>query len=131
MCSAFLKSQSGCILFNKIVRLIVASFYDEYVRLPETNEAWEAEVRGFMENYGFPCVGAWDGFHVNVDSQLKCNYKYTLTNLSLTSYNKRFLYAAVGAPGITRDARMLKESSFFDKVLSGRGLPNGKLTLCD
>ena len=23
---------------------------------------WESEVKGFIENYEFPCVGAWDGF---------------------------------------------------------------------
>ena len=40
-----------------------------------------------------------------------------MNNLALTSYNKRFLYAAVGAPGSTHDARMLKESSFLTKFL--------------
>ena len=50
--------------------------------------------------------------------------------LALTSsYDKRFLYAAVGAPGSTHDARMLKESSFFDEVLSGRALPDRKINL--
>ena len=32
-----------------------------------------------------------------------------MTNLGLIGYNKRFFYAAVGAPGITHDARLLKE----------------------
>ena len=32
-----------------------------------------------------------------------------MTNLGLIGYNKRFLYAAVGTPGITHDARLLKE----------------------
>ena len=54
-----------------------------------------------------------------------------MNNLALTSYNKRFLYAAVGAPGSTHDARMLKESSFFDEVLSGRALPDQKINLGD
>ena len=54
-----------------------------------------------------------------------------MNNLALTSYNKRFLYAAVGAPGSTHDARMLKESSFFDEVLSGRALPDRKINLGD
>ena len=113
--------ESGCMFFNKVIRLIVAYIYDEYVKLPETDDEWEAEVRGFIENYGFPALGAWDGFHVHVESQLKANFslkkKYTVNNLALTSYNKRFLYAAIGAPGSTHDARMLKESSFFDGVL--------------
>ena len=110
--------ESGCVFFNKVCRLLVAHFYDDYVKLPETDEEWEAELRGFIENDGFPCVGAWDGFHVHVSSQLKSNYSfkkmYTVNNLALTSYNKRFLYAAVGGPGSAHDARMLKEPSFFD-----------------
>ena len=52
-----------------------------------------------------------------------------MNNLALTSYNKRFLHAAVGAPGSTHDARMLKKSSFFDEVLSGTALPDRKINL--
>ena len=43
-------------IFSKVIHLIVAYFYDEYVKLPETDEQWEVEVRGFLENYGFPAV---------------------------------------------------------------------------
>ena len=115
--------ESRCIFFNKVICLIVAYFYDEYVKLPETDEQWEVEVGGFIKNYGFPAVGAWYGFHIHVNSQLKASFsfkkKYTVNNLALTSYNKRFLYAVIGAPGSTHDARMLKESSFFDEGLSG------------
>ena len=52
-----------------------------------------------------------------------------MNNLALTSYNKRFLYAAIGAPGSTHDARMLKQPSYFDKVLSGRALPDRETNL--
>ena len=109
--------ESRRVFFNKVISLIVAYFYDEYVKLPETDEQWEVEVHGFIENYGFPAVGAWDGFHIHVNLQLKANFSFKkkcmVKNLALTSYNKRFLYAAVGAPESTHDARMLKESSFF------------------
>ena len=52
-----------------------------------------------------------------------------MNNLALTSCSKRFLYAEIGAPGSTHDARTLKESSFFDEVLSGRALPDQKINL--
>ena len=79
--------------FIKICRLMIP--YDRYVRLPTTNEEWQNEIRGFLENYEFPCVGAWDGFHVYSNSQLK-NYfnfkkRYSMTNLGLIGYNKRSL----------------------------------------
>ena len=57
-----ISKESGCVFFNKVIRLIVAYFYDEYMKLPETDEQWEVEVCGFIENYSFPAVGAWDGF---------------------------------------------------------------------
>ena len=86
--------ESVCVFFNKVVRLMVANFYDEHVELPETGDEWEAEIRGFIEHCGFPCVGAWEGFHVHINSTEKCNFSfkktYTINNLALISYNKRF-----------------------------------------
>ena len=82
------------------------------MKLPETDEQWEVEVCRFIENYDFPVVGAWDGLHIHVNLQLKANFnfkkKYMVNNVALTSYNKRFLYAAIGAPGSAHDGRMLK-----------------------
>ena len=74
---------------------MVVSLYNGYVRLPTTDEEWQNEIRGFLENHKFPCVGAWAGFHVYINSQLK-NYfsfkkRYSLTNLGLIGYHKSFL----------------------------------------
>ena len=123
------------IFFNKVCRFIVKRLYDQYVHLPRTEEDWEYEVKGFLENYGFPCIGAWDGFHVYVNSHLK-NYfsfkkRYSMTNLGLVSFNKRFLYAAVGAPGSTHDARLLKESSIYESILAGDVIPDKVIRLGD
>ena len=85
--------------FNYVCRVLVQRLYDRYVRLPETEEEWTAEIKGFTENYEFPCVGAWDGFHVYVSSQLKSYFsfkkRYSISNMGLVAHNKRFLYAAV------------------------------------
>ena len=51
-------------MFNHVVRLLVAGLYDVYVKLPLTEEEWELELCGFIEKREFPCVGAWDVFHV-------------------------------------------------------------------
>ena len=70
-----------------------------------------------------------------INSNLKSSYsfkkKYTINNLSLTSYSKRFLYGAVPAPGSTHDARMLKESSFFADVLNGSVLRDFEFSQSD
>ena len=54
-----------------------------------------------------------------------------MTNLGLVGYNKRFLCAAVGAPGSTQDAKLLKESSIFHKILKRDVLPDRVTSLGD
>ena len=46
-----------------------------------------------------------------------------MSNMGLVSHNKRFLYAAVGGPGSTHDARMLRNTSLFNKIINGEKLP--------
>ena len=58
---------------NKICRLMVVSLYDCYVHLPTTDEEWQIEIRGFLENCEFPFVGTRAAFYVYINSQLK-NY---------------------------------------------------------
>ena len=54
-----------------------------------------------------------------------------MTNLGLVGYNKRFLYAALGAPGSTHNAGLLKESSIFRKILKRDVLPDKVISLGD
>lgn len=42
-----------------------------------------------------------------------------MNNLGLVSCNKRFLYAAIGAPGSTHDARLLKSVSIYSDIING------------
>ena len=44
-----ISKESGCMFFNKVIRLIVAYIYDEYVKLPETDDEWEAEDRDLLK----------------------------------------------------------------------------------
>ena len=59
---------------------MVAPLYKEYVKIPETDAEWEAELRGFLENYEFPTVGAWDGFHVYISTKLKSYFPFKKTS---------------------------------------------------
>ena len=121
--------------FNNVCRVLVSRLYDRCVRLPETDEEWMDELKGFTENYEFPCVGAWDGFHIYISSKLK-NYfsfkkRYTMKNMGLIGYNKCFLYAAVGAPGSTLDARLLRCTTLYRDILAGGAIPDHQITLGD
>ena len=121
--------------FNKICRILVGTLYDQNVPLPKAEAEWGAEVKRFVENYKFPCVGARDGFHVYVNSNQK-NYfrfkkRYSMTNLGLVGLNKRFLYAPVGLTGSTHDARLLKESSIYTEILDGDIMPDKVIQFAD
>ena len=49
--------------------------------------------------------------------------------MGLISYNKRFFYAAVGAPGSTHDSRLLQYCSLYKKILAGDAIPQKSVNL--
>ena len=101
--------------------------YDRYVALPKTIEEWKEELEGFIKNYSFPCLGAWDGFLVHVTTFLKNHYslkdEYTISNMGLVRYKKRFLHVTCNAPGSTHDARLLRLTKAFSEIQSRRTIP--------
>ena len=54
-----------------------------------------------------------------------------MTNLGFIGYNKRFLYAPVGAPGGIHDARLLKESSIYSDIINGNVIQDCVVQLRD
>ena len=81
-------SQSlATVIFNKVIRVMVITLYKEFAHLSASEDEWRNECKNFLENYEFPCIGAWDGFHVQAATSLK-NYcsiknKYTITSMGL------------------------------------------------
>ena len=118
--------------YKKVTRVLVAQIYNTFALLSQNQAGWETEPKNVIENYEFRCVGDWDGFHVYVRSKLKSYFsfkkRYTVSNLALVWYNKRILYAAVGVPRNTHDARMLKNTQLYQKRLEGDAIP--KLNIC-
>ena len=116
------------VTFNKVCRVLVATLYNRYVKLPRTDEEWEAELKRFLENYEFRCVFAWDCFHEYVSSKMKSYFsfkkRYSMSNLGLVSYNKKLLHCAVGAPGCNHDARMLRNSTVYQKIVTWNAIPD-------
>ena len=109
-----------CQVFNYVCRILVARFNNENVYRPSSDEEWPAELRVFIENYELPGVVAWDGFHIYTIRKLKQYYsfiiRYSVSNMGLVSYNRRFLYGAVGAPGSTHDSRLLKNTRLYQQI---------------
>ena len=118
--------------FNKVIRVLISSLYDEYIKLPSSEEERVQECESFIENYEFPCMGTCDGFHVNI-THLKNHYsfkiKYTVTNMGLDGQNKPFLHLTTCAPGSTHDACLLRHCSLFRTKCNGGGIPNKSVSL--
>lgn len=126
------ESTANCI-FHDVCKAIVECLYDKFVYLPRNPDEWNQELRNFLENWEFPCVGAWDGFHVYISTKLKNFYsfkkRYSVTNMGFIGNNKRFMWAAVGAPGSTHDSRLLKNCNIYSDINNGHVLPNKSLSL--
>ena len=126
-------TSTACTIFISVVKTIVKKLYDSFVALPKNEEEWKAELTLFLEDWEFPCVGAWDGFHVYINSHLKNFFsfkkRYSVTNMGLIAANKRFLWAGVGAPGSMHDSTILQSSDIFNSIQEGQVLPNQVLKL--
>ena len=121
--------------FKKIIREMISHLFNDYVHMPTSEVDWMAECKGFIENYEFLRVGAWDGFHVHVSTHLKNYYsfknRYTITDMGLIGYNKRFLALTAVAPGSTHDARLLRCTKVSKDVIAGNAIPDRALNLGD
>ena len=109
--------------------------YEGFVKTLQTEKKWVNECKFFMENYEFPCVGAWDGFHVHILTHLKNNFsfknKYTITSTGLIGHKKRFLHLTNGAPGSIHDACLLRYSTLFQEITLRNIIPNKGINLGD
>ena len=52
-----------------------------------------------------------------------------MTSMGFIGYNRRFMWAAVGASVSTHDSRLLRSCSNYSDVENGQILPNGSLNL--
>lgn len=122
---------TAAVVFNEVCKVLVSTFYDQFVYLPRNSNEWKQELQSFLENWEFPCVGAWDGFHVFISTKLK-NYfsfkkRYSVSSMGFIASNKRFFWAAVGAPGSTHDSRLLRSCTLFDDIQQGHVFPSASL----
>lgn len=58
-------------VFASVWKELIRNVLFDYVKIPSTDKEWSEKAIGFIESYGFPCVVAWDGFHIYVETKLK------------------------------------------------------------
>ena len=61
---------TASVIFNQVCKILVSTLYDRCVYLPRNRAKWKHELDSFLENWEFPCIGAWDGFRVYVSTKL-------------------------------------------------------------
>ena len=105
----------------------------DFVVLPSTDEEWNAELKGFRENYMYPMnrnmgwIPCSSGNPAQEPLQLLTqihSHQY-----GLIRYNKRFLNLTCNAPGSTHDSRLLTRSRIYSQIQAGQALPNSYLRL--
>lgn len=53
----------------------------------------------------------------------------SISSMGFAEFNKHFLYAAVGAPGSTHDAILLRHTSLYKDILNGDANPDKLIEL--
>ena len=61
-------------ILNHVTRELVTRLFNEFVKLPTTEDEWVKEIIGFIENDEFPRTGTLDEFHVFTETKLKNFY---------------------------------------------------------
>ena len=124
---------TAAVIFNNVCRVLVTTLCDRYVHLPKSADAWKQDLKNFLEDWEFPCVGAWDSFHVYVNTKLKNFYsfkkRYSVSSMGFIGSNKRFLWAVVGMPGSTHDSRLLKSCSLYNEIQNKQVFSNATVDL--
>ena len=55
--------------FNHLEWWVDATAYSAYLKMPENENEWINKIKDFIENYEFPSIGTWYGFHGYISSK--------------------------------------------------------------
>ena len=99
----------------------------KYIQFPVGNNL-TATVQGFLDQWGIPqCAGSIDGSHIPVKPPAMnhtCYYNrkgwYSIVLQAIVDHNYLFTDVYVGWPGSVHDARVLANSSVYEKRNDGK-----------
>ena len=126
---------SVCEIVQETCALIVSKLFHKYIHFP-SGDSIDDLVDTFKSKWDVPqCVGAIDGCHIPVASPAMSrtdyyNRKgwYSVILQGVVDHSYRFIDINVGWPGSVHDARVLSQSSIFQKITSGELLPDKTIT---
>ena len=105
----------------EVCQVIIESFLEEYMSLPDSKEKWLSVAKEFEEKWQFPnCVGAIDGKHVPLINPFNSgstyfNYKsfFSIVLFVLVNVDYKFLYVNVGCQDRINDGGVFKNSELY------------------
>ena len=122
----------------EVCQVIIESFMEEYMSLPDSKEKWLPVAKEFEEKSQFPnCVRGIDGKHVSLIDPFNSgssyfNYKifFSIVLLVLVDTNYKFLYVNVGCQGRMSDGAVFKNSELYHLLVNGKiNLPDSRQLL--
>lgn len=125
-----------CVIVHDTCTAIVTTMMSQYITFPKGDDLKEV-IAGFKEKCGFvQCAGAIDGTHVAVRAPAMnhtdyYNRKgwYSIIVQGVVDHNYLFRNVYCGWPGSVHDARVLANSSVFQKANSGEILEGNTVTM--
>ena len=119
----------------EVCQVIIESFMEEYMSLPDSKEKWLSVAKEFEEKWQFPnCVGAIDGKHVPLINPFNSgstyfNYKsfFIIVLLALVDADYKFVYVNIGYQGRISDGGVFKNSELYHLLVNGEiNLPDSR-----
>ena len=100
-----------CKFMPEVCHAIIASYMDEVLRCPQTEEEWKEVAAKFSSKWNYHnCLGALDGKHIAIKKPPNAgsyyyNYKgyHSIVQMAVADAGHRFLYVDVGAEGGASD----------------------------
>ncbi|GLJ39502.1 hypothetical protein SUGI_0807160 [Cryptomeria japonica] len=121
---------------NMVTRILSTKLYSKWIRMPNGQRMLQ-NIQGFKDLTGLPNMcGAIDGSHIKIhkrpnnESIYKCRHNfYAILLQAVSDHRKIFWDVCVRAPGGTDDSTHFRESSLFNKLISGNVLMESVITI--
>ena len=115
------------VMIPEVCRAIFHVLKDEYFTCPSTPAEWKKVADLYRDCWQLPnCIGAADGKHIRIlhpknSGSEFFNYKSfcSIVLLAVVDADYKFLFADVGCQGRISDGGVLKNSSFWEKLVEG------------
>ncbi|CAL1295193.1 unnamed protein product [Larinioides sclopetarius] len=98
----------------------------DYMKVPKSKDEWKRIAQDFEDRWNFPhCLGAVGGKHIRItpppgSGSYFWNYKQfnSLIVMACANSNCEFIWCEVGINGRKSDGDAIKNTSFYEKVIS-------------